>query len=159
MVHGNVTLIFTLALIIVFSPFIAKTLKLPTTPIEIILGSIFGYVGFIHNEHLFEIAAEIGFFTQHLLPLFPRRLGCVRRVRRYWASCVVIGAMSHLSLVKVLARPHCLDIQMLVLLSVHTPSIHPHLPHPESTVSINQPCCPLFEFYLPPSSLPPPPPR
>jgi len=57
----NVTLIITISLIIVFSPFIAKSLKLPTTPVEIILGSILGYFGFIHNEHLFEIVAEIGF--------------------------------------------------------------------------------------------------
>jgi len=59
--HDNVTLITTIALIIVFSPFFAKVLRLPTTPIEIILGSIFGYIGFLHDEHLFDIAAEIGF--------------------------------------------------------------------------------------------------
>ena len=57
----NITLIITLSLIIIFSPFIAKYLKLPTTPIEIILGSIFGYIGFLHNEHLFDIVAELGF--------------------------------------------------------------------------------------------------
>lgn len=58
---ANVTLIITIAMIIVFSPFFAKLLKLPTTPIEIILGSILGYLGFIQDGHLFEIAAEIGF--------------------------------------------------------------------------------------------------
>jgi Kef-type K+ transport system membrane component KefB len=57
----NVLLIITLSLIIIFSPFFAKILKLPTTPIEIILGSLLGYVGFIHDEHLFEIVAEMGF--------------------------------------------------------------------------------------------------
>ena len=57
----NVTLIVTISLIIIFSPFFARLLKLPTTPIEIILGSIFGYVGFLHDEHLFEIVAEFGF--------------------------------------------------------------------------------------------------
>ena len=51
----------TISLVIIFSPFFAKILRLPTTPIEIILGSIFGYIGFIHDEHLFEIVAEIGF--------------------------------------------------------------------------------------------------
>jgi Kef-type K+ transport system membrane component KefB len=60
-VSDNVVLIITISLIIIFSPFFAKLLKLPTTPIEIILGSIFGYIGFIHNEHLFEIVAELGF--------------------------------------------------------------------------------------------------
>jgi Kef-type K+ transport system membrane component KefB len=57
----NVVLIITIALIIIFSPFFAKILKLPTTPIEIILGSIFAYIGFLHDEHLFEIVAEMGF--------------------------------------------------------------------------------------------------
>ncbi len=57
----NVTLIITISLIIMFSPFVAKFLKLPTTPIEMILGSIFGYLGFIHDEHLFNIVAEFGF--------------------------------------------------------------------------------------------------
>jgi Kef-type K+ transport system membrane component KefB len=44
-----------------FSPFFAKFFKLPTTPIEIILGSLLGYVGFIHSEHLFDLVAELGF--------------------------------------------------------------------------------------------------
>jgi len=57
----NVVLIITISLIIIFSPFFARLLKLPTTPIEIILGSIFGYVGFLHDEHLFTLVAEFGF--------------------------------------------------------------------------------------------------
>jgi Kef-type K+ transport system membrane component KefB len=57
----DTTLIITIALIIIFSPFFGKVLKLPTTPIEIILGSIFAYFGFLHDEHLFKIVAEIGF--------------------------------------------------------------------------------------------------
>jgi len=57
----NITLVVTISLIIMFSPFFAKGLKLPTTPIEIILGSLLGYVGFIHSEHLFDIVAELGF--------------------------------------------------------------------------------------------------
>jgi Kef-type K+ transport system membrane component KefB len=59
--NDNVFLITTISLIIIFSPFFARVLKLPTTPIEIILGSIFGYIGFLHSEHLFEIVAELGF--------------------------------------------------------------------------------------------------
>ncbi len=59
--NDNVILITTISLIIIFSPFFARLLKLPTTPIEIILGSVFGYIGFLHTEHLFEIVAELGF--------------------------------------------------------------------------------------------------
>ena len=58
---GNIVLIITISLIIMFSPFIAKSVKLPTTPIEIILGSLLGYIGFLHNERLFDIIAELGF--------------------------------------------------------------------------------------------------
>jgi len=57
----NILLITTISLIIIFSPFIASLVKLPTTPIEIILGSIFGYIGFLHDEHLFDLVAEFGF--------------------------------------------------------------------------------------------------
>ena len=57
----NVVLITTISLIIIFSPFIAKILRLPTTPIEIMLGSVFGYIGFINSEHLFDLVAEFGF--------------------------------------------------------------------------------------------------
>ena len=59
--NDNVVLIVTISLIIIFSPFFAKVLKLPTTPIEIILGSILGYIGLLHEEHLFNIVAELGF--------------------------------------------------------------------------------------------------
>lgn len=59
--NSHAMLILTISLIIVFSPFFAKKFKLPTTPIEITLGSIFAYVGLIHSEHLFEIVAEFGF--------------------------------------------------------------------------------------------------
>ena len=65
--NDNVVLIITISLIIIFSPFFAKLLRLPTTPIEIILGSILGYVGFLHDEHLFEIVAELGFLYLMLL--------------------------------------------------------------------------------------------
>ncbi len=57
----NIALIITISLIIMFSPFVAKALKLPTTPIEMILGSILGYIGFLHEEHLFDLVAEFGF--------------------------------------------------------------------------------------------------
>lgn len=59
--HGEITLLITLALIIMFSPFIARLLRIPTTPIEIILGAVFGYAGLLHDSHMFEFIAEVGF--------------------------------------------------------------------------------------------------
>lgn len=57
----SVVLITTISLIIIFSPFFAKLLKLPTTPIEIILGSVLAYFGLLHAEPTFELVAELGF--------------------------------------------------------------------------------------------------
>ena len=60
-ISDQVTLILTVSLIVIFSPFFAKIFKLPTTPIEIILGAYLAYVGFIHQEDLFDIVAKFGF--------------------------------------------------------------------------------------------------
>ena len=57
----DVKLIFTISLIVIFSPFFAKILKLPTTPLEIVFGSVLGYVGFLHHQNIFDIVAEFGF--------------------------------------------------------------------------------------------------
>ncbi len=58
---ANITLIVSVSLIILLSPFFAKLLRLPTTPIEIVLGSILGYFGFIHDEEIFKVLSEFGF--------------------------------------------------------------------------------------------------
>ena len=57
----NVVLLITIALIVIFSPFIAKLIKMPTTPVEIVLGAIFAYASLLHHNYLFELVAEIGF--------------------------------------------------------------------------------------------------
>ncbi|MGE0737636.1 cation:proton antiporter [Sulfurimonas sp.] len=59
--HDSIVLIVTISLIIVLSPFFAKVLRIPITPVEIIFGAVFGYAGFLHEEHLFDIVAEFGF--------------------------------------------------------------------------------------------------
>ena len=61
--NDNITIILTLSLLIWVAPFIAKLVRLPTTPVEIILGSgaaALGLFGHGHNE-LFELVAEFGF--------------------------------------------------------------------------------------------------
>ena len=61
MIHSNITLILTLSLLIWGSPFVAKTLRIPIPPVEIILGSLFSYFGFIHDNEYFYLIAEVGF--------------------------------------------------------------------------------------------------
>ncbi|MBL0722071.1 MAG: cation:proton antiporter [Sulfurovum sp.] len=63
MVHStsSISLILTLSLLIWISPFVSRIIRIPTPPVEIILGSLFAYLGFIgHHEH-FDLVAEIGF--------------------------------------------------------------------------------------------------
>ncbi len=43
------------------SPFVAKFLRIPIPPVEIILGSIFTYLGFIGHNEYFYLVAEVGF--------------------------------------------------------------------------------------------------
>jgi Kef-type K+ transport system membrane component KefB len=58
----SVLLIITLSLIIALSPFIARLLKIPTTPVEIILGSLASYFHFIaHDFETFRVLADFGF--------------------------------------------------------------------------------------------------
>ena len=61
MIHSNITLILTLSLLIWGSPFVAKALRIPIPPVEIILGSLFTYFGLIGDNEYFYLIAEVGF--------------------------------------------------------------------------------------------------
>lgn len=61
MIHTNIILILTLSLLIWGSPFVAKLLRLPIPPVEIILGSIVAYLGLIGHNQYFTLIAEVGF--------------------------------------------------------------------------------------------------
>ena len=61
MIHTNITLILTLSLLIWGTPFVSKILRIPTPPVEIILGSIFTYIGFVGHNEYFDLIAEVGF--------------------------------------------------------------------------------------------------
>jgi len=60
-IHSNITLILTLSLLIWGSPFVAKALRIPIPPVEIILGSLFTYFGLIGDNEYFYLIAEVGF--------------------------------------------------------------------------------------------------
>ena len=59
--HNNISLLLTLSLLIWISPFISRVIRVPTPPIEIILGSLFAYLGFIEHHEYFDLVGEIGF--------------------------------------------------------------------------------------------------
>jgi len=60
-IHTSITLILTLSLLIWGSPFTARFLRLPIPAVEIILGSVFAYLGFIGENQYFDLIAEVGF--------------------------------------------------------------------------------------------------
>lgn len=61
MAHTSILLILTISLLIWFSPFIAKIIRIPTPPIEIVSGSLFAYLGLIEHHDYFDKLAEVGF--------------------------------------------------------------------------------------------------
>ena len=61
MIPNSTTIILTLSLLIWLSPFIAKIVRLPIAPVEIMLGSFFAYLGFIDDNPYFDLVAQTGF--------------------------------------------------------------------------------------------------
>ncbi|WP_292658712.1 cation:proton antiporter [Nitratifractor sp.] len=57
----DVLLILTLSVTLWISPFLAKALRIPTPPIEIILGTLLAAAGFLHENRYFDLIAEMGF--------------------------------------------------------------------------------------------------
>ena len=60
-------LIISLSIILLISPFLSNTLKLPISMVEITLGAIFSAVGLIHHNEMFNLLAEVGFLYLMLL--------------------------------------------------------------------------------------------
>ena len=57
----DITLLLTLSASIWLSPFLAKILRMPTAPVEILLGSVLAYVGLIRHHEYFDLIANVGF--------------------------------------------------------------------------------------------------
>jgi Kef-type K+ transport system membrane component KefB len=59
---AEVSIIFTISAILFLSPFLSRYIKMPTPALEIILGMLAAYFGFITDFYLFELVAHVGFF-------------------------------------------------------------------------------------------------
>ena len=57
----EILIIISISLIIFTSPLISKLLKLPTIPVEIMLGALAAYFVFIVEHPIFDLVAELGF--------------------------------------------------------------------------------------------------
>jgi Kef-type K+ transport system membrane component KefB len=58
---GELQLIIIISVLLLTAPFISNLLKLPIAVVEIFMGSIIGSIGLLHESHLFELLAEVGF--------------------------------------------------------------------------------------------------
>lgn len=58
---SNSGVIVTLSILVMLSPFLSRITKMPVVVIEILLGSIAAYLGFLVENELFNIIAKVGF--------------------------------------------------------------------------------------------------
>ncbi len=58
---GELQLVIIISILLLIAPFISNLLKLPIAVVEILMGSIIGTAGLVHDSHLFELLAEVGF--------------------------------------------------------------------------------------------------
>ncbi len=64
---ADFVLIFTLAGILLVSPFLSNILKLPIAMVEITLGAVAKLLGLFHHNEMFNVLAEVGFLYLMLL--------------------------------------------------------------------------------------------
>ena len=57
----DIALLLTLSAAIWISPFLSKIVRMPTAPVEIILGSLLAYTGLIRHHDYFDLIANVGF--------------------------------------------------------------------------------------------------
>lgn len=60
-IMSNSGVIVTLSILVMLSPFLSRITKMPVVVIEILLGSITAYFGFLVENELFSIIAKVGF--------------------------------------------------------------------------------------------------
>jgi len=61
LVNESIITIITISIIIISTPYFSKLIRLPITPVEIMLGSIAGYYGLIVENEIFTVISEVGF--------------------------------------------------------------------------------------------------
>jgi len=58
---SDISIIISISLIIFASPLISQLIKIPTVPVEIMLGALAVYFSFMSTHYIFELVAEVGF--------------------------------------------------------------------------------------------------
>src|SRR5574344_783095 len=86
----KIVLIITICLIIMSSPMLSKFLKTPVVVVEILLGLIFGYLGFIYDDETLKLVAKFGFIYLMFLAGLEINFRLVKVIKTTLALNVVI---------------------------------------------------------------------
>lgn len=86
----KIVLIITICLIIMTSPMLSKFLKTPVVVVEILLGLIFGYLGFIYDDETLKLVAKFGFIYLMFLAGLEINFRLVKVIKTTLALNVVI---------------------------------------------------------------------
>jgi Kef-type K+ transport system membrane component KefB len=121
--------ILTLSLVLVLSPYLSRLFRLPTAPIEIIVGSFLAFIGLIEaKEGNFALLAEVGFlYLMFLAGLEVNLKGIIKMPRLYliqslyfllvlWILAPLFGLLFHLHPILIVVLP-LISIGLLAPLS------------------------------------------
>ena len=118
---SNVVLLFAVPFIIFLSPYLSRLFRIPTITVEIILGAILGYTGFVGENHFFELSAEIGFiFLMFLAGLeveFHKILGIKKNLIRPTILYITLVHIVSFLFIAIFALP-LIFITILPLVSI-----------------------------------------
>lgn len=129
MSNSIVLSILTLSLVLVFSPHLSRLIRLPTAPVEIIVGSFLAFFGVLDaTEDNFELFAHIGFlYLMFLAGLEVNLKSIIKMSKVYivqslyfllilWGLALVFGLLFHLNLILIVLLP-LISIGLLATLS------------------------------------------
>ena len=127
--HESVVYIFTLSLVVVLSPHFSRLFRLPTAPLEIIVGSVLAYTGIINaDESNFKLLAEVGFLYLMFLAGLEVNLKAILKMPQIyivqsfyfllvlWLLAIIFGLLFHLEPMLIVILP-LISIGLLATLS------------------------------------------
>ena len=128
-VYNSVVYIVTLSLVLVLSPHLSRLFRLPTAPIEIIVGSILASIGIISaSQDNFSLLAEVGFLYLMFLAGLEVNLKAILKMPQIyiiqsfyfilvlWILAVIFGLIFNLATMLIVILP-LISIGLLATLS------------------------------------------
>lgn len=127
--NNSVVVILALSLVLVLSPHLSRLVRLPTAPIEIIIGSLLAFWGVIHsNNSTFDLLAHLGFlYLMFLAGLEVDLKGIFKMPKIYlvqsfyfllllWSLALIFGLLFELHYILIVVLP-LISIGILATLS------------------------------------------